>query len=40
MKLGSFVLTTTKPLRKPTASPNSSTSTIAGQTFTSWNVAR
>ena len=33
MKLGSFVLTTVKPLRKPIASPNSEQTTIAGQMF-------
>jgi hypothetical protein len=35
MKLGSFVLITVSPLMKPMRSPNSSTRTIAGQTFMS-----
>ena len=40
MKLGSFVLTTVRPLMKPIASPNSSTIAIAGQMFMSACVVR
>ena len=40
MKLGSFVFTTVKPLRKPTASPNASTIAIAGQMFMPPSVTR
>ena len=40
MKLGSFVLTTVYPLRRPTATPNSSTTAIAGQMFMCACVAR
>ena len=40
MKLGSFVLTTVIPLTKPIASPNRSTSAIAGQMFRCACVAR